>query len=151
MRDSEGRRRLDTTLLGRPSRSCLRRGTTTLVVKLARRLGLAPLEVVVLLAAGPGLAQTTDSPLVAELKRYLNDGAAIAMAPSRFDAGDWAEVAALSGGVVFVGTREDRIDAWVQSHRSKQTEDFARVVKPFGSWTAIGVSAVALGGVYGPG
>jgi hypothetical protein len=102
--------------------------------------------VAVLLAAGPGLAQTTDSPLVAELKRYLNDGAAIAMAPSRFDVGDWAEVAAISGGVVFVGTRDDRIDSWVQNHRSKRTEDFAHVVKPFGSWAAIGVSAVALGG-----
>ena len=117
-----------------------------LEVKLARRLGLAPLGVVVLLAAGPGLAQTTDSPLVAELKRYLNDGAAIAMAPSGFEVGDWAEVAAISGGEVFVGTRDDRIDAWVQGHRSKQTEDFARVVKPFGTWAAIGVSVVALGG-----
>jgi membrane-associated phospholipid phosphatase len=115
-------------------------------VKLARWLGLAPLEVVVLLAAGPGLAQTTDSPLVAELKRYLNDGAAIVTAPSRFDVGDWAGVAAISGGAVFVGTRDDHIDAWVQSYRSKQTEDFARVVKPFGTWAAIGVSALALGG-----
>jgi membrane-associated phospholipid phosphatase len=58
-----------------------------------------------LLAAGPGLAQTTDSPLVAELKR------------------------------------DDRIDAWVQNHRSKQSDNFARVVTPFGSWAAIGVSA----------
>ena len=34
----------------------------------------------------------------------------------------------------------------MQSHRSKQTEDFARIVKPFGGWAAIGVSVVALGG-----
>jgi membrane-associated phospholipid phosphatase len=99
-----------------------------------------------LLAAGSGLAQTTDSPLVAELKRYLNDGAAIATAPFRFDVRDWAEVAAISGSVVFVGTRDDRIDAWVQNHRSKQSDNFARVVTPFGSWAAIGASAVALGG-----
>ena len=115
-------------------------------MKLARRLRLAPLELVVLLAAGPGRAQTTDSPLVAEFERYLNDGAAIVTAPSRFDVGDWAEVAAISGGMVFVGTRDDRIDAWAQSHRSKKTEDFARVVKPLGSWAAIVASTVALGG-----
>ena len=52
----------------------------------------------------------------------------------------------ISGGLVFVGTRDDRIDAWVQSHRSKQTDDFARIVTPFGSWAAVGVSVVALGG-----
>ncbi len=115
-------------------------------VTFARRLRLALLAVAMLLAAGPGLAQTTDSPLVAELKRYLNDGAAIATAPFRFDVRDWAEVAAISGSVVFVGTRDDRIDAWVQNHRSKQSDNFARVVTPFGSWAAIGVSAVALGG-----
>jgi len=99
-----------------------------------------------LLAAGPGLAQETDSALVAELKRYLRDGEAVATAPFRFDSRDWAEAAAISGGLVFVGTRDDRIDAWVQNHRSKQTENFARVVKPFGAWAAIGVSVVALGG-----
>ena len=115
-------------------------------VTFARRPRLALLAVAMLLAAGPGLAQTTDSPLIAELKRYLNDGAAIATAPFRFDVRDWAEVAAISGSVVFVGTRDDRIDAWVQNHRSKQTEDFARIVKPFGGWAAIGVSVVALGG-----
>ncbi|HMA28274.1 MAG TPA: phosphatase PAP2 family protein [Thermoanaerobaculia bacterium] len=114
-------------------------------MKLVCRLGLAPLEMLLLLAAGPGLAQTTDSPLVAELHRYLNDGASIATASSRFDVGDWADAAAIYGGVAFVGARDDRIDAWVQSHRSKQTEDFARVVKPFGTWAAIGVSALALG------
>jgi membrane-associated phospholipid phosphatase len=115
-------------------------------VKLARRLRLAPLAAAILLAAGPGLAQETDSALVAELKRYLRDGEAVATAPFRFDSRDWAEAAAISGGLVFVGTRDDRIDAWVQNHRSKQTENFARVVKPFGAWAAIGVSVVALGG-----
>jgi len=100
----------------------------------------------VLLAASPGLAQTTDSALVAELKRYLRDGEAIAAAPTRFDSRDWAEAAAISGGLVFVGTRDDRLDAWVQKHRSKQTENFARIVKPFGSWAAVGASVVALSG-----
>src|SRR5450759_1309111 len=70
-------------------------------VTLARRLRLALLAVAVLLAAGPGLAQTTDSPLVAELKRYLNDGAAIATAPFRFDVRDWAEVVAISGCLLY--------------------------------------------------
>jgi membrane-associated phospholipid phosphatase len=115
-------------------------------VTLARRLRLAPLAAAVLLSARPGFAQTTDSALVAELKRYLRDGEAIATAPARFDSRDWAEAAAISGGLVFVGTRDDRIDAWVQSHRSKQTDDFSRVVTPFGAWAAIGISAVALGG-----
>jgi membrane-associated phospholipid phosphatase len=115
-------------------------------VSLDRRLRVALLAVVVFLAALPGLAQTTDSPLIAELKRYLSDGGAIATAPFRFDPGDWAEAAAISGGVAFVGTRDDRIDAWVQNHRSKQTDNFSRAVKPFGSWAAIGVSAIALGG-----
>jgi membrane-associated phospholipid phosphatase len=121
-------------------------GDTPCGVTVARRSRLVLLAVAVLLAARPGFAQTTDSPLVAELKRYLGDGAAIATAPSRFDVEDWAEVAAISGSVVFVGTRDDRIDAWVQNHRSKQTDNFARIVTPFGSWAAIGVSAVALGG-----
>jgi len=115
-------------------------------VTLARRLRLAPLAAAVLLAAGPGLAQKTDSALVDELQQYLRDGGAIATAPSRFDGRDWVETAVISGGLVFVGTRDDRIDAWVQNHRSKQTEDFARIVKPFGGWAAIGVSVVALGG-----
>ena len=34
----------------------------------------------------------------------------------------------------------------MQSHRSKQTDDFARIVTPFGSWAAVGISVVALGG-----
>jgi membrane-associated phospholipid phosphatase len=115
-------------------------------VTLARRLWLAHLAAAVLLAASPACAQTTDSALVSELKRYLHDGEAIATAPARFDSRDWVEMAAISGGLAFVGTRDDRIDAWVQSHRSKQTEDFARVVKPFGSLAAAGISVVALGG-----
>jgi hypothetical protein len=84
-----------------------------------------------LLAARPGFAQTTDSPLVAELKRYLSDGEAIATAPFRFDVRDWADVAAISGSLGFVGTRDDRIDAWVQNHRSKQTDNFARIAWHF--------------------
>ncbi|MFI5119956.1 MAG: phosphatase PAP2 family protein [Thermoanaerobaculia bacterium] len=106
----------------------------------------APLAALALLAARPAFAQEADPALVAELKRYLRDGGAIATAPARFDSRDWAEVAAISGGLVFVGTRDDRIDAWVQGHRSKQTEGFARIVTPFGSWAAIGVSVVALSG-----
>jgi len=113
---------------------------------LARRLRLASLAAVVLLAASPGLAQKTDSALVLELKRYLRDGGAIAIAPSRFDGRDWVETAVISGGIVFVGTRDDRLDAWVQKNRSKQTDAFARIATPFGSWAAIGVSVVALGG-----
>jgi hypothetical protein len=115
-------------------------------VTIARRPRLAPLAAAALLAASPGFAQTTDSALVAELKRYLNDSEAIATSPVRFDGRDWAEMALISGSLGFVGTRDDRIDAWVQNHRSKQTDDFARIVTPFGSWAAIGVSAVALGG-----
>jgi membrane-associated phospholipid phosphatase len=121
-------------------------GDTVCDATVARRSRLLLLAVAVLLAARPGFAQTTDSALLGELKRYLGDGAAIATAPSRFDVEDWAEVAAISGSVVFVGTRDDRIDAWVQNHRSKQTDNFARIVTPFGSWAAIGVSAVVLGG-----
>jgi membrane-associated phospholipid phosphatase len=115
-------------------------------VTIARRLQLAPFAAIALLAAGPLFAQTTDSALVAELKRYLRDGEAIATSPVRFDSRDWAETALISGGLVFVGTRDDRVDAWVQAHRTKQTDDFSRIVTPFGSWAAIGVSAVALGG-----
>ena len=115
-------------------------------MRLARRPQFGLLAAAALLAAGPGLAQKTDSALVAELKRYLRDGGAIATSPARFDGRDWAETAAISGSLVFVGTRDDRIDAWVQSHRSKQTDDFARIVTPLGSWAAVGVSVVALGG-----
>jgi hypothetical protein len=42
-------------------------------VTIAGRLRLAPLAAAALLAAGSGFAQTTDSALVAELKRYLNE------------------------------------------------------------------------------
>jgi membrane-associated phospholipid phosphatase len=112
----------------------------------ARLPRFAPLAALALLAARPAFAQAADSVLAAELKRYLRDGEAVASAPASFDSRDWAEAAAISGGLVFVGTRDDRIDAWVQSHRSKQTEDFARIVTPFGSWAAIGVSVVALSG-----
>lgn len=116
----------------------------------ARRLRLASFAAVILLSAGPGFAQTetrkTDSALVAELKRYLRDGGAIASAPAHFDGRDWAETAAISGAIVWVGTGDERIDAWVQDHRSKQTDDFASIVTPFGSWAAIGISVIALGG-----
>jgi len=116
------------------------------MVPLDRRLRFALLAAAALRAARPGLAQTADFPPLAELKRYLSDGAAIATAPFRFDIRDWAEVAAISGGVALVGTRDASIDAWVQNHRSKQSDAFARVVTPFGSWAAIGISAAALGG-----
>ena len=112
----------------------------------ARPPRFAALAALAFLAAGPGFAQQADSALAAELKRYLRDGGAIATAPSRFDSRDWAEAAVISGGLVFVGTRDDSIDAWVQAHRSKQTDDFARIVTPFGSWAAVGISVVALGG-----
>jgi membrane-associated phospholipid phosphatase len=112
----------------------------------ARLPRFAPLAALALLAARPAFAQAADSVLAAELKRYLRDGEAVASAPASFDSRDWAEAAAISSGLLFVGTRDDRIDAWVQSHRSKQTEDFARIVTPFGSWAAIGVSVVALSG-----
>jgi membrane-associated phospholipid phosphatase len=106
----------------------------------------APLAALALLAAPTAFAQASDSALAAELKKYLRDGEAVATAPARFDGRDWAEAAAVSGGLIFVGTRDDRIDAWVQAHRSKQTDDFARFVTPFGSWAAIGVSVIALSG-----
>jgi membrane-associated phospholipid phosphatase len=112
----------------------------------ARRLRLAPFAAAIFLATHPAPGQQPDSALVAELKRYLRDGGAIATAPARFDGRDWAETAAISGGLVLVGTRDDRIDAWIQSRRSKQTDDFARIVTPFGSWAAVGISAVALAG-----
>jgi hypothetical protein len=115
-------------------------------VTIAGRLRLAPLAAAALLAAGSGFAQTTDSALVAELKRYLRDGEAIATSPARFDGLDWAETALISGSLGFVGTRDDRVDAWVQNHRSKQSDNFSRIVTPFGSWAAISISAVALGG-----
>jgi membrane-associated phospholipid phosphatase len=106
----------------------------------------ASLAALTLLSAEPAVAQASDSALAAELMRYLRDGKAVVTAPSLFDGRDWAEAAAISGGLVFVGTRDDRIDAWVGSHRSKQSEDFARIVTPFGSWAGIGVSIVALSG-----
>ena len=113
---------------------------------LASRLRVAPLAVALFLATGEGLAQQTDSALVVELKRYLRDGGAIATAPARFEGRDWAETAVISGGLVWVGTRDESIDAWVQGHRSKSTDDFARIVTPLGSWAGVGISVIALGG-----
>ena len=111
-----------------------------------RLLRITTLAATLLLASNAGLAQSTDSPLVAELKRYLRDGGAIATAPARFDRGDWLETTVIAGSLVFVGTRDDHIDAWVQNHRSKQTDEFARAVTPFGGWAAVGVSVITLGG-----
>ena len=106
----------------------------------------APLAALALLAADTAFAQASDSALAAELEKYLRDGEAVATAIARFDGRDWAEAAAISGGLILVGTRDDRIDAWVQGHRSKRTDDFARVATPFGDWAAVGVSAIALSG-----
>ncbi len=121
------------------------RGTGELI-RLAPIRAFAALSLAALAFARSAFAQPTDSAFVAELKRYLRDGEAITAAPARSDSRDWAEAAAISGGLVLVGTRDDRLDAWVQSHRSRQTEDFARIVKPLGGWAAIGATIAALSG-----
>ena len=65
----------------------------------ARLPRFAPLAALALLAARPAFAQAADSALTAELKRYLRDGEAVATAPASFDSRDWAEAAAISGGL----------------------------------------------------
>ena len=95
----------------------------------------AALAAAMLFLAGPGLAQKTDSALVAELQRYLRDGGAIATAPAAHWASD-----VIAGGLI--GTLIGR--AIVRRHTRE--EDHPDAPPPA---YAFRIAPVVAGGRYG--
>lgn len=89
------------------------------------------------------------SPLAAirdEGRRYLTDTVQILGAPLHWDVSQWERAGVALAAIGVLVTEDDRIDAAVSRNRSASTDVFSRVVTPFGSYVAVGLSAGALAG-----
>lgn len=79
-----------------------------------------------------------------EVKRYGTDAVAMARAPLTWDAAMWQRAAMVAGadGTAFAADQE--IADAVQRNRNHATNEFARIVTPFGGRRALDISAAAL-------
>ncbi len=80
-----------------------------------------------------------------EARRYVLDAGGILTSPLRWDGSQWIRAAAVVAALGVVASEDDAIDEKFRSHRSSQTDAFARGVTPLGSYAGVGLSAAALG------
>jgi membrane-associated phospholipid phosphatase len=123
---------------------------------------IAPFILMASLAAGPvctaDLEQEPPSPskiqiakkaVVRELHRYAHDAKDLATSPIRWDRKQWEHFAEGTGAVAAVYAVDRRLYDDVQRNRSGFTNDFAKVVTPFGAQPALDLSALLIaGGVF---
>jgi membrane-associated phospholipid phosphatase len=81
-----------------------------------------------------------------ELRRYVEDGRTILLAPIYWDGRSWATAGAVVGSIALIATQDEAIDRALSSHHSPPAESVSTAATPFGSYAAVGISVAALGG-----
>lgn len=82
----------------------------------------------------------------AELSRWGSDSFALVTAPASWEGSDWARLGVASAGVGGLMLADGSIYDYVEGHRTKAGEDFAKAVAPFGAQYAVALSAGLLAG-----
>ncbi|MEO8034582.1 MAG: phosphatase PAP2 family protein [Acidobacteriota bacterium] len=103
-------------------------------------------------ADGPAASQTESrvatgkAAVIGEIRRYATDAKGMATEPLRWNRLRWLHLAEGSAAVAAVYFADRRLSDRVQANRNSFTDDFARVVTPFGGRRAEYVSAALIGG-----
>lgn len=79
-----------------------------------------------------------------ELRRYGSDSLSMLRAPARWDREQWTRAAMASGAVAGAAAIDDEVADFVQRNRSDVSDDFSRVVTPFGGRRALVLSGAML-------
>ncbi len=90
-----------------------------------------------------------NSAVVRELKRYGHDFKEMAVAPTRWTPAQWARLGegVAAGGAVYAA--DEHLYNAFQRNRSELTDDFAKIVTPFGGRRALNISALLIvGGIW---
>jgi membrane-associated phospholipid phosphatase len=69
-------------------------------------------------------------------KRLLEDLRALISKPAHMDASDWNNLGLASLAVGATATLDPRVRTWAQDHRSTSSDNFAKSIRPLGSWGA---------------
>jgi membrane-associated phospholipid phosphatase len=144
---------------GRSERSCARFPSPTVRLALRLSAGSAPLRSLMALAvtgavalsAAPISAITPIQPtpdLTATHaadpepsqpgfgKRLLEDLRALISKPTHMDASDWTNLGLAGLAVGATATLDPRVRTWAQDHRGPSSDNFAKSIRPLGSWGA---------------
>ena len=89
-----------------------------------------------------------DNAVEREVKRYVHDAKAIATAPLHWTSGQWTRFGEGAAAVAGLYTADRPLYDRVQSARSSATNDFAKVVTPFGGRRAEYISAALIIGGF---
>lgn len=101
---------------------------------------LAFLMLLSLLAAETSSAADIAGPIRSEVRRYVTDARSLVTAPLRWDRAAWMRFGEGTAAVVALYATDHKTAQWVQDHRSSSTNDFARVITPFGGHRAMELS-----------
>lgn len=96
------------------------------------------------LVAAPLRAADPVKPVVEEVKRYAHDAKDMALAPTRWRGREWARFGAGVAVVAAVYAADEHLYDQLQRHRTSFTDDFARVITPFGGGRAMQLSALLI-------
>src|SRR5881394_676645 len=103
---------------------------------------LAAALAITLVAALP--LRAADGGIIRELKRYGRDAKELTLAPARWNRGQWARFGEGVAAVAAVYAADRRLYDAVQRNRSSFSNDFAKVVTPFGGRRALDISALMI-------
>lgn len=89
-------------------------------------------------APDPAAAQTGDpGPSPQGFGRRLLEDLRILVAKrTHMDSGDWTDLGLAALAVGATATLDPRVRTWAQDHRSASSDNFAKAIRPFGSWGA---------------
>ncbi|HEX9019642.1 MAG TPA: phosphatase PAP2 family protein [Nitrospirota bacterium] len=80
------------------------------------------------------------------LRGYWTDFKDILTSPARWDSADWTKAAIITGISVGLFTQDDKIQTWVQKHKTRDTSHYSDTAKKIGTFS---IPAVAALGAYG--
>jgi membrane-associated phospholipid phosphatase len=79
--------------------------------------------------------------------RLLADLRALVTRPAHMDSHDWNDLALGALAVAATATLDPRVRTWAQDHRNTSSDNFAKSIRPLGSWGAFAIlGATWLGG-----
>lgn len=100
-------------------------------------------------APAPSKVEIAKKAIVRELHRYAHDAKDLATSPLRWDRTQWEHFVEGTGAVAAVYAADRRLYDDVQRNRSGFTNDFSKVITPFGAQRALDLSALMIaGGVF---
>lgn len=90
------------------------------------------------------LVASTGAAIEQEIKRYGRDAKSLTLAPLHWHQREWSRFGEGTAAVAAVFLADKRLLDAVQRNRSSSTEDFARVITPFGGRRAVEISGALI-------